>query len=87
MIINKYTVWTDAHHAWIEVPKREVKQLGLLDKISTYSFEKGDNLYLEEDIDGKMFLDRINEDIFELDERYEEESRVRKYKPYKGGLQ
>ena len=87
MIINKYTVWTDPSHAWIEVPKREVKELGLLDRISTFSFEKGDNLYLEEDVDGAMFLDRINEDIFELDERYEDESRVRKYKPYKGGLQ
>jgi hypothetical protein len=87
MILNSYIVYTDRGHAWIEVNKKELKDLGLLDKISALSYQKGDKIYLEEDVDGTMFLNTIKGTEFELDEIYEEVSRVRKYKPYKGGLQ
>ena len=87
MIQSKYVVWTDPSHAWIEVPLSELKELCLLDKISSLSYQNKDNVYLEEDVDGAMFLELIDNYDYELDERFEEESRVRKYKPYKGGLQ
>jgi len=52
----KYTIFDDGAHAWIEVDKDELKQLGVANKISGYSYEKGDNAYLEEDCDLAIFV-------------------------------
>jgi|TARA_B100001250_G_C19817078_1_gene799141 hypothetical protein len=87
MIPSKYIVWTDRSHSWIEVNKTELIHLGILDKISKYSYEKGDKIYLEEDVDAGIFLKNIKSKDYELDEIYEEVSRIRKYKPFTGGMQ
>lgn len=51
-----YSFHSDAGHGWVKVPKRELKQLGIFDKITPYSYQKGDFAYLEEDNDATLFV-------------------------------
>ena len=41
---------------WVEVKKSELARLGLLDFISSSSYVKNDNVYLDEDLDFSFFL-------------------------------
>ena len=47
----KFTYYTDPGHGWVKVPRSLLAKLGINHKISTYSYERGDNVYLEEDCD------------------------------------
>ena len=47
----------DGGHGWLEVERSELKRLGIETKISSYSFQRGDKVYLEEDCDATIFLD------------------------------
>lgn len=47
----------DPGHAWLAVSRKEVERLGIADKISHCSFEKGEKVYLEEDSDAHIFLE------------------------------
>jgi hypothetical protein len=50
--------YRDAGHGWLAVKKSVLTDLGILDKISTYSYESpsGGTVYLEEDRDASLFL-------------------------------
>ena len=41
---------------WVEVRKDELARANVLDLISTSSYEKGDYLYLDEDVDLSFFF-------------------------------
>ena len=47
----------DPGHGWIKVPKKMVSKLGIADKITHYSYERGDYVYLEEDCDATTFIE------------------------------
>ena len=54
---GKVYIWhSDPGHAWLEVDRAELIELGILDKISCYSYQKNDKVYLEEDRDAGIFL-------------------------------
>ena len=46
----------DPGHGWIEVSKMLVDALGISDKVSSYSYSKGELVYLEEDCDAPLFI-------------------------------
>ena len=52
-----YRFFEDPGHGWLEVTRAELERLGLLDKISGYSYQSIDGLfvYLEEDSDLMKF--------------------------------
>jgi len=50
-----YLFHSDPGHAWLQVKRSELKDLGILDKISNYSYQKGDDVFLEEDCDYGAF--------------------------------
>lgn len=52
-----YKFISDAGHGWIEVPLYEIQKLGLTEKITPYSHQKGDMVYLEEDRDASAFVE------------------------------
>jgi len=56
-----YLFHSDPGHGWLQVKRQELKELGILDKISNYSYQKGDNVYLEEDCDYSLFVERMKE--------------------------
>jgi hypothetical protein len=47
---------SDAGHGWLAVKKSLVRELGLADKISAYSYMQGQSAYLEEDCDAHRFF-------------------------------
>ena len=47
----KINVYSDPGHAWAKVKKSFLSQLGIADKITTYSYMRDDYAYLEEDCD------------------------------------
>lgn len=53
MRLNSYS---DPGHGWVAVPLPLLERLGLLDKITTYSYMRGMLAYLEEDCDLSLFM-------------------------------
>ena len=43
--------YSDPGHGWGAVKRKLLTDLGIADKISTYSYQKGETVYLEEDCD------------------------------------
>lgn len=64
-----YVFHTDPGHGWIAVKKREIEALGFGDKISVYSYVKGDTVYLEEDCDAALFFNAYRA-VFGVDPKY-----------------
>lgn len=44
-------LYSDAGHAWGKVKRRVLHSLGIAGLISSFSYQHGDNVFLEEDID------------------------------------
>lgn len=86
---------SDAGHAWLEVDRDELSRLGIDKEVSSYSYQKGSKVYLEEDCDAPMFFRAFfkNEKWYEVEELRKERNRIpteiwdryaplRKYKSY-----
>jgi len=53
----KTYIWAvDAGHEWLAVKQKELVQLNIADKISSYSYVKGGTVYLEGDCDAAEFI-------------------------------
>jgi hypothetical protein len=52
----------DPSHGWLQVPKKLLVQLGILNKITPYSYEDNIYAYLEEDCDLFVFLKALGFD-------------------------
>ncbi len=55
-----YLFHSDPGHAWLQVKRQELKALGILDKISNYSYQKGKDVFLEEDCDYGAFYEAMS---------------------------
>lgn len=51
-----YNVYSDPGHGWGRVRRSKLIKLGILGKITTYSFQRGEWVYLEEDFDLTQFV-------------------------------
>jgi len=51
----KFDFYADPGHAWVKVPRRLLVDLGIEDRITHYSYQRGDWCYLEEDCDVTLF--------------------------------
>lgn len=51
-----YLFHSDAGHGWLQVEREEIKELGLEQNITAYSFQRGRDVYLEEDYDLAQFF-------------------------------
>ena len=47
----KLKFYSDPGHGWAAVKRKFLEDLGILDRISTFSYQKGKTVYLEEDCD------------------------------------
>jgi hypothetical protein len=50
-----FDFYEDPSHGWLKVPKALLRELGIADKISEFSYVRGDFAYLEEDCDAPLF--------------------------------
>lgn len=56
--MKTYNYFQDPGHGWVRVKMSELVELGIADKISSYSYvsASGKSVYLEEDMDLSTFL-------------------------------
>lgn len=75
---------SDPGHAWLRVPIKKLFELGLADKISTYSYLRNQHAYLEEDNDAWVFLEAIGKTPKDFKDRSctNNYSRIRNYYLY-----
>jgi len=68
MKTKTYSFIQDPAHGWLRVKTAELDSLGLLDKISGYSYVSGSgkSVYLEEDADLALFLQAKDVQFSEL---------------------
>ena len=57
----KLTYHTDPGHGWLAVPRALLADLNLLDKVTTYSYQRGGTVYLEEDCDASVLCAALKE--------------------------
>jgi hypothetical protein len=57
---NTHKFYSDAGHGWLAVPRQELITLGILHKISHYSYELSSTVYLEEDCDLSTYAAAID---------------------------
>lgn len=53
--------YADPGHGWVAVKRKMLHDLGIAYKISPYSYEKGQTVYLEEDMDLDTLLKALGE--------------------------
>jgi len=84
---NKLTFhfYADPAHGWLKVKIAQLRKLGLMEHITSYSYVKGENAFLEEDCDASTFLQKLKEFGIEpvFKHHYTDRmSRIRKYKNF-----
>ena len=52
-----YILHSDPGHGWLAVKAKELQELGILEKITPYSYMNGKTVYLEEDCDLSTFFE------------------------------
>ena len=57
--IVKIKVYADPGHGWGAVKIKVLKELGIADKITAYSYQKGATAYLEEDLDLPLLIETL----------------------------
>jgi hypothetical protein len=81
-----YIFHSDAGHAWLAVRRKELMELGIMDKVSIGSYERGVTVYLEEDCDAGLFIKALKSkgiDIKYRESVHPTQSPIRKYNHFK----
>jgi hypothetical protein len=75
---------SDPGHGWLILSARRVAELGIASLISPYSYQRGDQVYLEEDVDAGLALEALRVSGYDvrLIERYDERGWVRSLPAY-----
>jgi len=83
------TIYNDPGHAWGKVRKDVLTNLGIADKITRYSYQRGEYAYLEEDCDLTtlcMALTERDTRVKFVEKRSERDSKIRSYERYEYGF-
>lgn len=82
----EYVFHSDAGHGWLEVDREELVELRIADQISSYSYQRGKKVYLEEDCDASSFINALDAQGIKPTIHYaaqEEESFIRSLPRYR----
>jgi hypothetical protein len=77
--------YSDAGHGWYAVKIKTLVALGIADKISSFSYMKGQTAYLEEDSDAAIFFNTCKKMFFSVvtvQQSHTGRSPIRSYAPY-----
>ena len=80
-----FTFYNDGGHGWVKVSKALLKELGIADKVSTYSYQRGENAYLEASFDASLLVKALRERGIEpkfVDKYSDKPSKIRNYESY-----
>lgn len=79
-------IYNDPGHAWAAIKIQELHDLGIANKISPYSYQRGKTAYLEEDCDLSLYLAAIKQagqEIQFIDKHTNQQSPIRSYRSYR----
>jgi hypothetical protein len=82
---KKFKNYSDYGHGWLAVKRDELKKLGILDKITHFSYQSksGKTVYLEEDCDATLFVNtykaKFGKDLELGHHSYVDRSPIRSY--------
>jgi hypothetical protein len=82
----KIRIYADPGHAWAAIKRDTLIKLGIADKITTYSYQRNDMAYLEEDCDLSTLISAARNAGITLtfDERHtNKRSKIRSYEYYR----
>ncbi len=88
--MKTYTLHTDGGHGWIAVKLSELDELGIRGKVSSYSYQRGETAYLEEDCDLGLFFEAYEAKHGtqpKYAESYRDRSPIRNYESYQAPVQ
>ena len=77
--------YSDPGHGWVKVPRSLLKELGIEAQITPYSYQRGDDVFLEEDCDLSTFMRAMEARGVTPKFRHhsaDKSSRIRKYNRY-----
>ena len=79
-------IFADPGHAWARFPKARLEKLGIADKISLFSYQRGANAFLEEDCDLGLLIGALKQRGYTI--RFQEghtnrQSKIRGYDTYR----
>lgn len=77
-----YNFYADPSHGWLKVRRSEISELGLTNRISSFSYQRKDFVYLEEDYDMKLFFDAKGYDVDYRIHHTDRSSKIRSYNRY-----
>ena len=81
----KFQVYADPGHAWAKVHKKTLTKLGIADKITHCSYQRGDFAYLEEDQDANTLVEALEARGIKAEfitHTANKQSRIRNYDSY-----
>ena len=79
--LPNYIYFQDPGHGWLRVPLKTIQDLKL--KVSSYSYQKGRYVYLEEDCDMSEFFKVVGKYNFTTKDSFtNSESRIRNFKSF-----
>ena len=79
------TLYTDAGRGWAKTKRKVLENLGIASHVSSYSYQYKDNVYLEEDFDLSLLLQRLHDDGVTVKFVYKHtdgDSKIRSYERY-----
>ena len=75
----KIKFYSDPGHGWGAVKRKVLDQLGITDRITEYSYQKGGTVYLEEDLDLATLINTLRN--FNMDYTIVEKNLPYRYSP------
>lgn len=84
----KLKYYTDPGHGWVPVKRTLLRQLGILDRISSFSYQRGGTVYLEEDCDATLLIEALERHGIEREWTSTHTNRrhpIRSYEPFTKG--
>lgn len=78
-------VYSDPSHSWGKVKRQVLNNLGIADKVSPYSYQLRDNVYLEEDCDLALLHDTLSKQdvrIKFVEKHTNRDSKIRSYERF-----
>jgi hypothetical protein len=83
----KIEIFEDPGHGWARVLRTRVQKLGIADKISSYSYQRGKYVFLEEDCDLTVLCNALRDQgvtEFKFTTHHtDRQSKIRNYDYYK----
>ena len=78
-------IYSDPGHAWAKCRREVLSNLGIANKVSAYSYQRNDYVYLEEDCDYPLLVEALkqrNTRIKCVERSSSNSSRIRSYERY-----